>query len=212
MKITIPSTYPGNYTLMVYLQSSTITTRLITACVQVPSIANVQIVTQPSTGPGPALVGNFISGQPSLRVTDANGTGIAGVTLTAFFVNDDCTPAPAMVDIANVQSIGLNNVYGLPVSPPTDATGTTTYESIVFMDAMTGCYRLMFVAVLTTAPHMVIKHALSNPVCVVNVDILAVETQPAKVTSAGAKLSQAFTISLTRPYKSDLLDVRPTCT
>ncbi len=183
------------------------TTRLITLCVQALSIHQVQIVTQPSTGPGPALVGNFIPGQPVLRVVDSSGAGVPGVSLTAFFVNDDCSPAPAMLDIANPLSIGLNNVYGLPISPPTNASGHTSYNSIVFMDALTGCYRLMFVAVVTTAPQMAIKHALSTPICVVNVDILAVDSQPAKVTSAGAPLSQPLTVTLTRPYRSDLVDV-----
>jgi hypothetical protein len=207
MQVTVPPTFPGNYTFIVYMPSSTLTTRLVTLCVQALSIHEVQIVTQPSTGPGPALVGNFITGQPVLRVVDSSGAGVEGVSLTAFFVNDDCAPAPAMIDIANPLYIGLNSVYGLPASPPTDPSGYTGYSSIVFMDALTGCYRLVFVAVVSTAPEMVIKHAVSSPICVVNVDVVVVASQPSKVTSAGAPLSQPLTVTLTRPYRSDLVDV-----
>jgi hypothetical protein len=34
--------------------------------------------------------------------------------------------------------LGMNNVYGLANSPPTDADGLTTFEYIAFMDGLTG--------------------------------------------------------------------------
>lgn len=206
--ITLHANFPGNYSFIGLLIGSTATTRLMTASVQVPSIAQLLIVTQPSTGPGPALVGNLLAVQPTVRVVDAAGAGVPGVSLTAFFVNDDCSPAPAMADISSPLTLGLGTVYGLPISEPADATGTAAFHSIAFMDALTGCYRLMFVAVVGTSPVLSIKHALSAPLCVVNVDKLAVVGQPSKVTSAGAAFGEPFTVSLTRPYRSDLMDVR----
>jgi hypothetical protein len=63
----------------------------------------VVVVTQPqanAASSGPALVGKVLAVQPALRVTDSAGQGVAGSSVFAYFVNDDCSPAPAMLDIS----------------------------------------------------------------------------------------------------------------
>ena len=103
------------------------------------------------------------------------------------------------------QNFGFNNVYGFGQSTPSDANGVVNFTSVLFMDALSGCYRVAFIT-----PSSIVSYAtaLSDPVCVFNMDVVTINTQPAAVTSAGAVLSSPFTVTLTRPYRSDIIDVR----
>jgi hypothetical protein len=210
LQLTLGPQYQGNYTFVVYTLQSSVTSRLITVCTQPRNVAAVQVVTQPaaSSSPGdPSLVGNFFGVQPAVRVVDSAGLGVANVSVFASFVNDDCSAAPAMTDISNLFSLALSNVYGMANSPMTDATGLTSYRQLGFLDALSGCYRVLFLVVVGTVPSFSMVHAVSDPVCVVNLDVVTVTGQPSKVTSAGAALAEPFTISLTRRYQSDLVQV-----
>ena len=96
-------------------------------------------------------------------------------------------------------------MYGFGQSTPSDADGVANFTSVLFMDALSGCYRVAFFTPSSLASYAT---ALSDPVCVFNMDVLTVKTQPAAVTSAGAALSPPFTVTLTRSYRSDIIDVR----
>ncbi len=110
------------------------------------------------------------------------------------FVNDDCSVAPAISDVMNFESFGLRNVYGLMQSFPSKANGDADF-ALGFMDAVTGCYRVLFLVVTdSSATNYTTVTALSDPVCVVNVDIVNVVTQPSKVRQ-----------SLPRPLSSWML-------
>ncbi len=53
--------------------------------------------------------------------------------------------------ITNTEFVGPNSVYGFPLSPPTDANGLAQYQQLVFMDALSGCYRILCVGQSCTA-------------------------------------------------------------
>ncbi len=78
---------------------TSVSTRLITFATQNQSIMGIQIVTQPGTGPGPALLGNFLAVQPQVRVVDSWGEPVPNASVIAIFVNDDCSAAPAIMDV-----------------------------------------------------------------------------------------------------------------
>ena len=103
------------------------------------------------------------------------------------------------------QDFGFNNVYGYGQSSLSDENGIANFSDVVFMDAISGCYRIGFFTPSTVVPYAVV---ISDPVCVFNVDVVTVKSQPAAVTSAGAVLSSSFAVTVTRPYRSDIIDVR----
>ena len=100
--------YPGNYSVIVLLYDSSVTSRQLTFYAVPPAAKTISILQQPSAGAQPAaLVGNFLPIQPSVRVTDANGVGIENVVVLTRFVNDDCSDAPATMDVSNPVRYGL---------------------------------------------------------------------------------------------------------
>ena len=102
VRIMVGPGYPGNYSVIIVVVGSSITTRLVSFYAVPPAAKTISILQQPSAGAQPAaLVGNLLPIQPSVRVTDANGVGIANVIVLTRFVNDDCSDAPAAMDISN---------------------------------------------------------------------------------------------------------------
>ncbi len=77
--------------------------------------------------------------------------------------------APAAVDFVRYLGTGL--------SQPSDATGIAAFQTLGFLDALTGCYFVQFS--VTTANG--ITNARSQPVCVRNVDEMRITQQPPKV-------------------------------
>ena len=90
------------------------------------------------------------------------------------------------------ENFGLRNLYGLATSDPSDASGYASFHNLNFLDAITGCYRIMFVVVLRTTPTSSYAiSAVSQPLCVTNVDTMTISQEPPKA-SAQSVLPQMF--------------------
>ncbi len=84
-------------------------------------------------------------------------------------MTEDFETAPAAADFVRYLGTGL--------SQPSDATGIAMFQTLGFLDALTGCYFVQF----SVTSAIGITNARSQPVCVRNVDELRITQQPPKV-------------------------------
>ncbi len=83
-------------------------------------------------------------------------------------------------------------MYGLGQSHNSDSTGLAVFDSLQFMDGLSGCYRIAFFVVLEPGRAVV---NVSMPVCMENRDMVVVAQQPSSVSHiAGATCSVSHTM------------------
>lgn len=158
------------------------------------------IVRQPSAITQiPELVGNFLRVMPEVRVLDPDNRPLAGYRVTANAVNDDGSPAPVLLDLVDDET---TNLAGFRSSLPSRLTGIAEFTKMVFVEALSGCFRLRFSYDDGHSP--VVYSELSDPVCVVNLDSYAIAQQPSLTTSIGAQFPTPLQVLRRRPYSSDL--------
>ena len=154
--------YPGKYAFQIDIDG------ILSDIVSVetsPHVSVLEIVQQPKTTrlyDQPAQIGDIFEQQPSVRVAkvtfDANGAPIGaiagGVKVSAMFVNDDMTAAPAMADLIERPLTSQNDDIDKPFlgsvgsfstsTPSTMTTGIAKFSQISFLSGRTGCYRMIF--------------------------------------------------------------------
>lgn len=136
-----------------------------------------------------------------LRVVDAAGNGLPGYFVSTSAVNDGCSLAMASLDIVN-RDVSTSSFLAFALSPPSLASGDTAFNELGFLDAITGCYRIVFFVTDGKSTAM----TLSDPLCVRNLDRMELNSNPSTAASPGATLEQGFSVSILRPYKSFAMD------
>lgn len=177
-------------------------------------VAKLKLVQQPVATPNGGNVlqnGDFLAESPVIQILDKDDNPLEGYRLNAAYVNDmvytnafETNPgialAPALTDLTNDN---VHNLLGYRMSDPSNATGHAVFPDLGIVDALSGCYHLVFYH-LSALPdfNTIIIDTPTDPICVNNVDEFKITEQPTKITSNGSPFS--LKTQMSRPYQSEL--------